>query len=90
MGGQLGPLMPGAPGERSAREQPGHYSAPARQRSAARAAGQAAEAVPAPPAVRVPGVEQEVQAYYEEPYSLQRAEPPLEQPLPEASPEPRA
>lgn len=91
MGGQLGPLMPGAPGERSAREQPGHYSAPARQRGAARAAGPAAETGPAPaPAVRVPGVEQEVQAYYEEPYSLQRAEPPLEQPLPEASPEPRA
>jgi hypothetical protein len=41
-------------------------------------------------AVPVPGVEQEVQAYYEEPYALQRAEAPREQPQPEISPEPRA
>ncbi|KQW97208.1 hypothetical protein ASC94_10505 [Massilia sp. Root418] len=40
-------------------------------------------------AVPVPGVEQEVQAYYEEPYALQRADAPREQ-QPEISPEPRA
>ena len=60
-----------------------------RQREAARPASMPAEPGGGP-AARVPGVEQEVQAYYEEPYSLQRAGTPREQPQPEISPEPGA
>jgi len=78
--------MPAKPPAPPAPSMPARHG---RQREAARPAGMPAEPGGVPGA-RVPGVEQEVQAYYEEPYSLQRADTPREQPQPEISPEPRA